>query len=168
MSVQTPPAADVSAERERASFGKLFLPEYFWTTVSALAGLTIVALGNYVLTTAMPRVLTDLGDPVLYAWATSAYMLSPVAGLSLGGAWRDRAGLRAPFLASVTAFGLGSLACALAPSMAWLVAARTVQGLGGGGIGAIAYAAGATYPEGLRLRMYALNSGLSSSYRCAT
>ena len=85
MSVQTPPAADVSAERERASFGKLFLPEYFWTTVSALAGLTIVALGNYVLTTAMPRVLTDLGDPVLYAWATSAYMLSQVVGTKLDG-----------------------------------------------------------------------------------
>ncbi|HLY63935.1 MAG TPA: MFS transporter, partial [Chloroflexota bacterium] len=75
-------------------------------------------------------------------------------------AWKDRAGLRTPFLVSVLIFGLGSLACAFAPSMLVLVVSRGFQGLGGGGLTAVSFAAVANYPEGLRIRMYSLNSTL--------
>src|SRR5205823_7847365 len=56
-------------------------------------------------------------------------------------------------------FGLGSLLCAFAPSMGLLVLARAFQGLAGGGLNAVCVAAAASYPEGLRLRMFSLISG---------
>jgi MFS family permease len=77
----------------------------------------------------------------------------------LGGALRDRLGLRTPFLLTVAAFGGGSLLCAFAPSMGLLVLSRAVQGLAGGGLSAVGFAAAAAYPEALRLRMFGLISG---------
>lgn len=114
------------------------------------------SLDAFIVNTAMPRVLAELGQPVLYAWIASAFILAQIVGLSVGGAWKDRSGLRMPFSVSVVVFGVGSLLCAFAPSMPLLVAFRVFQGLGGGGITAICFAAAADYPDGLRLRMFGL------------
>ena len=65
-----------------------------------------------------------------------------------------------PFLIAVAAFGVGSLFCALAPSMQVLVFSRAFQGLAGGALSALCFAAAATYPEGVRLRMLSLISGV--------
>ncbi len=108
----------------------------------------------------MPRVLADLHQPVFYAWVTSGFILSQIVGLTVAGAWRDRAGLSLPFTVAVIVFGAGSALCALAPSMPMLVGARVLQGLGGGGITASAFASTADYPEALRLRMMSLISTL--------
>ncbi|MDE3077869.1 MAG: MFS transporter, partial [Chloroflexota bacterium] len=118
----------------------------------------ITSLDNYIVNTSMPVILRELHDPAFYAWVTSAFILAQVIGLSLGGAWRDRIGLRLPFVTSVIVFGLGSLASGFAPNMALLVAARGVQGFGGGGLSAVSFAAAAGYPEALRIRMFSLNS----------
>src|SRR6266851_865558 len=67
---------------------------------------------------------------------------------------------RTPFVLAVAAFGVGSLLCALAPTMSVLVLARAFQGLAGGGLNAVGFAAAAAYPEGVRLRMLSLISGV--------
>jgi MFS family permease len=118
----------------------------------------IGSLDTYIVSTAMPRVLAELGQPEFYAWVAAAFVLTQILGLALGGAWRDRAGFRLPFLVAVAVFGLGSMACAAAPSMSLLVLARAFQGLGGGGVTAVAFAAAAGYPDSLRLRMFGLIS----------
>src|SRR5207249_3887195 len=118
------------------------------------------SMDSYIVNTSMPRVLGDLGEPQFYAWVASAFVLAQVVGLSIGGAWKDRAGLKTPFLITVAAFGVGSLLCALSPSMHILVLSRAVQGLAGGGLNALGFAAAAAYPEGLRLRMLSLISGV--------
>src|SRR5205807_10147349 len=69
-------------------------------------------------------------------------------------------GLKTPFLIAVFAFGSGSLLCAIAPSMPLLVFARAFQGLAGGGLNALGFAAAAAYPEAVRLRMLSLISGV--------
>src|SRR5205823_5913979 len=74
--------------------------------------------------------------------------------------WKDRAGLRKPFLIAVAAFGVGSLLCALAPSMHILVLARAFQGLAGGALNALGFAAAAAYPERIRLRLLSMISGV--------
>ena len=114
----------------------------------------------YIVNTSMPRVLEDLGEPRFYAWVASAFILAQIVGLSIGGAWKDRAGLRTPFLIAVAGFGLGSLLCALAPAMHILVFARAFQGLAAGALSALSFAAAAAYPEGVRLRMLSLISGV--------
>ena len=125
-----------------------------------MSGTVIGSMDSYIVNTSMPRVLGDLGEPQYYAWVASAFILAQVVGLSIAGAWRDRAGLKTPFLLTVAAFGIGSLLCALAPSMLVLVVARAFQGLAGGGLNALGFAAAAAYPEAVRLRMLSLISGV--------
>ncbi len=141
-------------------FAEAFRGPYLWPSVTALAGISIGSVDQYVVNTSMPRVLAELGQPVFYAWVASGFVLAQIVGMALAGAWRDRSGLRTPFLAGIAVFGVGSLLCAGAPSMAMLVVARAFQGLGGGALSALSYAAVAGYPESLRIRMYSLISTL--------
>ena len=138
----------------------VFSGPYRWTTITILSGTVISSMDTYIVNTSMPRVLQDLGEPQFYAWVASAFILAQIVGLSIAGAWKDRSGLRIPFLISVTAFGLGSLFCALAPSMHVLVFSRAFQGLAGGALSALCFAAAAAYPERIRLRMLSIISGV--------
>jgi len=61
-------------------------------------------------------------------WVVNAYLLPLSALLLLGGAAGDRFGRRRLLIAGVLLFGIASLACALAPTLAWLLFARFVQG----------------------------------------
>jgi MFS family permease len=148
------------ASTARAPLSAVFDAPYRWTTITILCGTVISSMDSYIVNTSMPRVLQDLGEPQFYAWVSSAFILAQIVGLSVAGAWKDRAGLRNPFLIAVAAFGLGSLLCALAPSMQVLVFSRAFQGLAGGALSALCFAAAAAYPERVRLRMLALISGV--------
>jgi MFS family permease len=143
----------------RAPYRAVLSGVYLWTTVTILAGTLIASMDSYIVNTSMPRVLGELGQPEFYAWVASAFILAQVVGLSVGGALKDRLGVRVPFLLTVAAFGAGSLLCAFAPSMSLLVLARALQGLAGGGLSAVGFAAAAAYPEALRLRIFGLISG---------
>src|SRR5438874_3255524 len=125
-----------------------------------MCGTLLGSMDSYIVNTSMPRVLGDLGEPQFYAWVASAFILAQVVGLSIAGAWKDRAGLRKPFLIAVAAFGVGSLLCALAPSMHILVLARAFQGLAGGALNALGFAARAAYPGRVRLRLLWMISGV--------
>jgi MFS family permease len=138
----------------------VFSGPYLWTTITVLSGTVIGSMDSYIVNTSMPRILHELGEPQLYAWVASAFILAQVVGLSVAGAWRDRSGLKTPFLIAVFAFGVGSLLCAIAPSMQVLVFARAFQGLAGGGLNALGFSAAAAYPEAIRLRMLSLISGV--------
>lgn len=63
-------------------------------------------------------------------WVVNAYTLSLASLILLGGSLGDRFGRRRIFVLGVGWFALASLACALAPGIGWLIAARTVQGVG--------------------------------------
>src|SRR5919201_4514757 len=125
----------------RASYRAVLSGGYLWTTVTILASTLIASMDSYIVNTSMPRVLGELGQPEFYAWVASAFILAQVVGLAVGGALRDRLGLRAPFLLTVAGFGAGSLLSAFAPSMGLLVLSRAVQGLAGGGLSAVGFAA---------------------------
>jgi EmrB/QacA subfamily drug resistance transporter len=62
-------------------------------------------------------------------WAVNAYLLPLSALLLLGGALGDRFGKRRLLVVGIAAFAAGSAACAAAPSLAWLIGARVLQGL---------------------------------------
>ncbi|MEO8114376.1 MAG: MFS transporter, partial [Phenylobacterium sp.] len=80
---------------------------------------------------ALPVIRERLGGDVASAqWIMNAYALMLGALVLAGGAAGDRYGRKRVFLAGVVLFTLASLACALAPSLPLLIAARGVQGVG--------------------------------------
>jgi len=64
----------------------------------------------------------------------TAYLLSTTVATTLFGKLSDIYGRRALMLVSVSVFVVGSVACALAPTIWALIASRALQGLGGGGL----------------------------------
>src|SRR3954469_10914118 len=87
-----------------ASYRAVFEAPYFWTTLTSLAGVAIGSIDSYIVASAMPSVLFELGDPALYAWVTAGFQLATIVGLAIGGAWKDRSGLRVPFSACIALF----------------------------------------------------------------
>ena len=89
-------------------------------------------LDGTILNTALPRMATDLGEsPLRMQSIVIAYMLTVALFIPASGWLADRFGTQRTFLAAIVLFSLGSLLCALSPTLPWLVAARVVQGVGG-------------------------------------
>src|SRR5690348_17328384 len=101
--------------------------------VLGLAALTsfMVALDTLVVSTALTTIRLDLGASVpQLEWTVNAYNLSFAVLLMSASALGDRFGRRRLFAGGVLLFSLASAACALAPDVGTLIAARTVQGAG--------------------------------------
>jgi EmrB/QacA subfamily drug resistance transporter len=92
------------------------------------------ALDQTIVVTAMPTIGADLGDPQNLPWIVTAYLVAATVVTPLYGKFADVYGRRIVLLVGVSTFILGSVACALAPSITALAAARVVQGMGGGGL----------------------------------
>jgi MFS family permease len=104
----------------------------------ALTGIVLVtflvALEGTVVSTAMPRTVAELGGSDHIAWVFSAYLGALAITGPVWGNLADRLGARPVYLASIALFLLGSAWAASVQSMPELVAARFVQGVGGGGL----------------------------------
>lgn len=106
------------------------------TTVimGALAmSLFLAALDTTIITTAVPTIVDHFDAPVGYIWIGSAYLLGNAAVVPVWGKVSDIFGRKQTLLVSVAVFLLGSLLCALSNSIGMLIAARAIQGVGGGG-----------------------------------
>jgi EmrB/QacA subfamily drug resistance transporter len=100
----------------------------------------LAALNQTIVATALPTIGRDFSDFESLSWIVTSYLLTSTAVAPLYGKLSDIHGRRAVMLASVGIFTLGSLACAVAPTMLTLVLGRALQGIGGGGILPIAQA----------------------------
>jgi MFS transporter, DHA2 family, methylenomycin A resistance protein len=95
------------------------------------SGFLIVTLDALIVNVALGPIVADLGGSLAGAqWVVSAYTLVFATFLLTMGAWSDRIGSKRAYLIGLAVFGVASAACAAAPSMAALIAARAVQGLG--------------------------------------
>jgi EmrB/QacA subfamily drug resistance transporter len=89
-------------------------------------------LDGTILNTSLPSMAKDLGEsPLRMQSVAIAYMLTVALFIPASGWLADRFGTRTAFLWALVVFSLGSLLCALSPSLPWLVAARVLQGIGG-------------------------------------
>jgi EmrB/QacA subfamily drug resistance transporter len=106
--------------------------------VSIMSGLMLAqfmgALDQTIVAPAMPTLGRTLGDVETLPWVVTAYLLVSTAVTPLYGKLADIHGRRPILLLSIGLFILGSVACALAPTMLTLALARGFQGLGGGGL----------------------------------
>src|SRR4051812_24757817 len=101
--------------------------------VIASASGFMVFLDVTVVNVAFPSFRDSFADASLaqLSWILSAYSIVFAALLVPAGRFADHIGRKRSFLAGVALFTGASLACALAPSVGWLVAARVVQAAGG-------------------------------------
>jgi EmrB/QacA subfamily drug resistance transporter len=105
-----------------------------------MAGMLLAALDQSIVGTALPRIVSDLGGLENLAWVVTAYLLTSTAATPLWGKISDLYGRRLMFQAAISIFILGSALCGLSQNMPELIAFRAVQGIGGGGLIAIALA----------------------------
>ncbi len=119
----------------------------------ALAAFDGMAVGA-----ALPKIGGDLGVGLL-PWVLTSFALTSTLAMLLAGPMIDALGVRRTFQITLGLFAAGSLLCAVAPSIVWLIAARVLQGAGGGMVMAVAIAnVGLSYPPEMRPRVFAANS----------
>jgi EmrB/QacA subfamily drug resistance transporter len=103
-----------------------------FTIIATILGSTIVFLDATVVNVALPAISDDLNAGLAdQQWVVEAYALATVSLLLVGGALGDQFGRRRIFTIGLIGFGITSILCALAPSSAFLIGARGLQGLTG-------------------------------------
>ena len=103
-----------------------------WVLGLTSTGYFMVILDSVVVITALPRMQRDLHVSLSsLQWTLNAYGIAFAAGIITAAALGDRLGRRKVFTIGLALFTVASVACALAPNASGLIAARTVQGLGG-------------------------------------
>jgi DHA2 family methylenomycin A resistance protein-like MFS transporter len=99
--------------------------------LSVCLGFFVIQLDVTIVNVALPTIQRQVGGSVGgLQWVIDAYTLALAAVMLTAGSQADRLGARRVFTAGLIVFGAGSAACAAAPSLGVLIAARAVQGLG--------------------------------------
>lgn len=109
-------------------------------SVALTGGVALHAINVHIVTTILPSVVSDIGGLEYYAWNITLFVVASILGSTLTAKLLDRLSPRLAYLLALSVFTLGAVACASAPSMGWMLAGRSVQGLGGGLLAALSYA----------------------------
>src|SRR5262245_62446949 len=99
------------------------------TLLAAILGSGVVFLDGTVVNVALPAIREDLDTGLAeQQWIVEAYLLTLGSLMLVGGSLGDRLGRRRVFMIGLSAFGVMSALCALAPNAELLIAARALQG----------------------------------------
>jgi EmrB/QacA subfamily drug resistance transporter len=102
--------------------------------IGIMLAMFLSALEQSIVAPALPTIGRALGDADNLSWVVTAYLISTTVATPLFGKLSDIYGRRRMMLIAVGIFVIGSVACALAPTMWALILARALQGFGGGGL----------------------------------
>ena len=100
--------------------------------------LLLASLGQTIVSTALPTIVGELGGLDHLTWVVIAYLLSSTVVAPVYGKLGDLYGRKIVLQAAIVIFLGGAALSALASSMTFLIIARAVQGLGGGGLMVVA------------------------------
>jgi len=132
-------SASPVSDPSTAAWGDLFRGRNGWRAVALTGGVALHAVNVHIVTTVLPSVVSEIGGLDWYAWSTTLFVVGSIVGATLSVRLLAALGPRGACLAALAAFTAGSIGCALAPAMPWLLAGRTVQGVGGGLLAALSY-----------------------------
>ncbi|WP_024794976.1 MDR family MFS transporter [Tomitella biformata] len=94
----------------------------------------LASLNQTVLSTALPTIVGELHGIDQMLWVITAFILASTIMMPVYGKLGDLFGRKSLLLIAIGIFIGGSLVGALAPDMTWLIVARVIQGIGGGGL----------------------------------
>jgi EmrB/QacA subfamily drug resistance transporter len=134
--VATPPSASGRASPGGALPGRWVLTdaEIRPIVLGVCLSMFVSALNQTIIATALPTIGRDFNDFENLSWLITAYLLTSTVAAPLFGKLSDVYGRRKVMMTALGIFTLGSIACALAPTLLSLIFFRALQGLGGGGI----------------------------------
>jgi EmrB/QacA subfamily drug resistance transporter len=112
----------------------------FLVFVALCTGTLLAALDQTIVSTALPTIVGELGGLEHLSWVVTAYLLTSTASTPLYGKISDLYGRKVVYQVAIAIFLVGSLLCGLAQNLPQLVAFRALQGIGGGGLMAMAFA----------------------------
>jgi len=143
------------------SWRELLGAKYLGTSVVLAGGVALYATNEFLTISLLPNTVAEIGGMRLYAWVTTLYLVGSVVSATMVHPMLVRVGARSSYLTGLALFGVASLACGAAPSMAVLIAARALQGVGGGLLAGLGYAViNAALPRSLWTRASALVSAM--------
>lgn len=105
-----------------------------------LLGMFLAALDQTIVSAAMRTIADKLNGQTNQAWATTAYLVTSTVSTPLYGKLSDMYGRKKFYLFAISIFLVGSVLSGMSTSMEELAAFRAVQGLGAGGLMALAFA----------------------------
>ena len=107
---------------------------FFKIYPSIVLPMFLAAIDNTIVATALPNMAASLGDVERISWVVVSYLMATTIAAAVYGRLGDALGRKRLLLVSLVVFIVASFFCAVAPSMLALVAARVLQGIGGGGL----------------------------------
>ena len=97
-----------------------------------MVSIFVAAMDSTVVGTALPTIARELGSFQLYPWIVAGYLITGTTTVPLWGRLADIRGRKPVLLSGLAIFVVSSALCAWSPSMLWLIAFRTLQGIGAG------------------------------------
>jgi MFS family permease len=121
-------------EREvtKGAWGEIFRDGRGLYSALVIGGIAMHATQMLVIAIIMPTIVADIGGAAYYTWAAMLYTIGSIVGASSTGIIWSKFGARRGYALGAGVFALGTAACALAPDIGALIAARAVQGWAGG------------------------------------
>lgn len=136
-------------------------PQLTRVIAGLMLSLFIAAMDATVVGTALPTIARELGSFQLYPWIVAGYLITATTTVPIWGRLADLRGRRIVLLAGILVFIVASALCAASPSMGWLIAFRTLQGIGAGCIQPIVFTiVGDIFPLRQRARLQGLFSSM--------
>lgn len=108
--------------------------------IGIMSGMFLAALDQSIVGVALPRITSELGGLNHLAWVVTAYLLTSTASTPIWGKISDLYGRKRIFQLAIVIFLVGSIFSGAALNMPMLIIFRAIQGIGGGGLMAIAFA----------------------------
>ena len=150
-----------TAATTTSSWRELLGPKNLGASTVLAGGVALYATNEFLTISLLPSTVADIGGQRLYAWVTTVYLVASVVAATTVSAVLARVGPRWAYLSGLGVFGVGSLLCAVAPTMELLLVGRVVQGSAGGLLAGLGYAViNSALPQSLWTKASALVSAM--------
>jgi EmrB/QacA subfamily drug resistance transporter len=131
--------ATVPAQTPEVGAGRMSRREVLQALSGLMVGMFVSILASTVVANALPRIIADLnGTQTVYTWIVTTELLAMTATVPLWGKMADLYSKKLLIQLSLALFAVGSLIAGLTPNVEVLLVSRVVQGIGAGGMTALA------------------------------